>query len=156
MGKARVTGPWSIDQVEDFLESTTVPLRLACNGSEGFPRVTALWFVVREGGLWCATLESSWVAGALTLDGRCGFDVSVEKPPYRGVRGEADASIVPELGGEILGECIDRYLGTRDSDLARWLLSRVDREVAIRLESRRIMSWDYQERMTDLPHDSRR
>ncbi len=149
MRQARRSGPWSNEQVEGFLDKTVVPVRLACNNAEGFPRVTALWFVVRDGALWCATLDSSWVAVALGRDRRCGFDVSVEQPPYRGVRGEAEAVFVPELGGEILGECIDRYLGSRDSDLARWLLSRADREVALRLEPRRLVSWDYSERMKD-------
>lgn len=43
---------------------------------------------------------------------------------------------------------MDRYLGTRDSGFARWLLARQDREVAIRIEPDWLTSWDYGERMS--------
>jgi hypothetical protein len=57
------------------------------------------------------------------------------------------AELVPAEGAQRLGELIDRYLGDRDSDLARWLLSRADGEVAIRLRPRWITSWDFSARM---------
>jgi len=67
-------------------------------------------------------------------------------PPYRGVRGQGRASLRGE-GGALLGELLDRYLGGRDSPLARRLLADAADEVAIRVVSTRLASWDYTERM---------
>ena len=50
-------------------------------------------------------------------------------------------------GAEVLRALIGRYLGDETSELARWLLSRVDREVAIEIIPARLTSWDYGERM---------
>lgn len=51
---------------------------------------------------------------------------------------------------EVLRALIARYYGSEDSELARWLLSRSDAEVAIRIEPIRMSSWDYRKRMTKL------
>mgnify|MGYP001812869600 CR=1 FL=1 len=46
------------------------------------------------------------------------------------------------------GLLIARYLGDTRTDFARWLISRADREVVLRLAPERIVSWDYRARMT--------
>lgn len=45
------------------------------------------------------------------------------------------------------GTDIDRHLGDRSSDLARWLLGRADGETAVALAPRTLVSWDYRQRM---------
>jgi hypothetical protein len=44
-------------------------------------------------------------------------------------------------------QLIDKYLGDRTVPLAKWLLSRLDEEVAIRIDSLTVTSWDYSSRM---------
>jgi len=46
---------------------------------------------------------------------------------------------------------IRRYLGSEDSQLARWLLERDVREMAIRIEPLQLTSWDFAERMGPAP-----
>ena len=70
-----------------------------------------------------------------------------DTPPYRGVRGQARASVIRGEGGRLLGELIDRYVGARDSRLARRLLTGAADEVTIRITPTRLASWDYTERM---------
>lgn len=41
----------------------------------------------------------------------------------------------------------ERYLGTRDSHFAKWLIDRRDNEVAIRIVPSWITAWDYAQRM---------
>lgn len=143
----RRTGPWSAREVEQFLAATRVPLRLAANGARGHPLLVSLWFTYRDGRLWCATQRRSRIATLLGRDPRCAFEVAPESPPYRGVRGGALASLHDERGPEILSSLIDRYLGDRSSELARWLLARSARETAIALEPQTFVSWDYRSRM---------
>jgi len=69
--------------------------------------------------------------------------------PYRGVRGQARATIHPDRSTIVLQSLIDRYLENRESPLAKWLLSRADNEVAIKLEILRYQSWDFSNRMAN-------
>ena len=68
--------------------------------------------------------------------------------PYRGVRGTAKAEILADRAPDMLPRLIERYLGDAPSPLADWLLSRLDREVAIRLHDLRVTSFDYTPRMS--------
>ena len=78
---------------------------------------------------------------------RCGFEIATNDPPYRGIRGRAEVSIEPEHGERVLRRLLERYQGGEATDLARWLLSRVADEVALRLEPRTLTSWDFTKRM---------
>lgn len=140
------SGPWDHSGVERFLEETVIPVRLATIGRSG-PLVQSLWFLHDKGSLWCATQADAVVVRRLTADPRCGFEVAADAPPYRGVRGGATATIVADAAGKILPRLIERYLGSAPSPLGEWLLSRIDSEVAIRLDDLQISSWDYSSRM---------
>ncbi|NIV49635.1 MAG: hypothetical protein GWN46_23985 [Gammaproteobacteria bacterium] len=73
--------------------------------------------------------------------------MSVETPPYLGVRGTGVATLHDDRGEEILRVLIERYLGETDSKLTRFLLARADRETAMAIEPLTLVSWDYQKRM---------
>ena len=145
----RRKGPWSTEQIEHFLRESRAPIRLACNGASGHPVLASLWFVPLDGELWCATQRTARVVSHLSRDPRCAFEVSVESPPYRGVRGQGVAMLHEDRGEEILRILIDRYLRDSTSRLARFLLTRVEHETAIAIEPQTLVSWDYQERMGD-------
>lgn len=145
----RLKGPWSGDQVAAFLAEERSPLRLAINSTGGFPLVVSLWFRADGDSLWCATHETALVAKRLGGDGRVGFEVSVNDPPYVGVRGQGRVELLGEEGRPQLEALIDRYLGDRDSDLAQWLLSRADGELALRIRPEWMVSWDFRDRMDE-------
>ena len=110
----------------------------------------SLWYLYEAGNLYCATVEDARVVGYLRRNPRCAFEVAADEPPYCGVRGQARAKIDPSRGAEILRRLLVRYLGNTDSALARWLLSRADKEVAIELRPINAYAWDYSQRMRDL------
>jgi nitroimidazol reductase NimA-like FMN-containing flavoprotein (pyridoxamine 5'-phosphate oxidase superfamily) len=144
----RRDGPWSEAEVDAHLERTLVPLRLGCASREGGPLVASLWYVYEDGALWCATRGSARVAQLLWEDPRCAFEVAADAPPYRGVRGQGRADLLPERGEAVLRRLIRRYLGSEDVPLARRLLRRPEAEVALRIVPRRLVSWDYGARMS--------
>jgi hypothetical protein len=144
-------GPWSRQQIERFLEDVRIPVRLACNGSAGHPLLASLWFAPMDGLLWCATQRSASIASLIARDPRCAFEVSVETPPYRGVRGTGLATLHDDRGEEILRLLIDRYMGDATSKLASFLLARVEHETAIAIAPQTLTSWDYEERMGASP-----
>jgi hypothetical protein len=143
----RCKGPWPPEQIERFLREFRAPIRLACNGASGHPVLASLWFIPLDGKLWCATQRTASVVTHLSRDPRCAFEVSVESPPYRGVRGPGLATLHDDRGEEILRMLIDRYQKDSTSRLAAFLLARVEHETAIAIEPQMLVSWDYQERM---------
>jgi nitroimidazol reductase NimA-like FMN-containing flavoprotein (pyridoxamine 5'-phosphate oxidase superfamily) len=143
----RQKGPWSTDQIQRFLRDVRIPVRIACNGASGHPVLASLWFVPEGGRLWCATQRGASVVSLLTRDPRCAFEVSIETPPYRGVRGKGVAELHDDRGEEILRVLIERYLGGTESGLATFLLARANHETAIAIEPRTLVSWDFAERM---------
>jgi hypothetical protein len=102
----------------------------------------------QDGLLWCATKATADVTRCIEHDGRCAFEIGPNRPPYRGIRGRGRAVVDRQHGRETLRALIERYLGSEESSLARWLLSRADQEVAIRIDDLRVSSWDYTQRMT--------
>ncbi len=137
------------NDVAAYLDEMRIPLRLAVVTQSGWPMVLSLWYVLSDGMLWCATQDTARVVRYLRRDPRCGFEVASEQPPYRGVRGQGRATLSPEHGRRILEILLDRYLGGRESSLARRLLARAGREVAIGVAPTRVFTWDYTERMRD-------
>lgn len=147
----RLKGPWDAARIARFLDESRSPLRLALVGEQGFPLVVSLWFRRDHDVLWCATHERSFVARRLATDPRIGFEISVNDPPYCGVRGQGRLQIVPAAGPEMLEHLLQRYLGGTDSKLARWLLSRADGELALCIRPSWITSWDFGDRMPSAP-----
>ena len=141
------SGPWTPSQIEAWLIETVVPLRLASAGKRG-PLVQSLWFSYEDGALWCATQRDSVLAKRVRRDGNVGWEVSRDEPPYRGVRGTGTARIVDEIeqSTQVLQRLVARY-GQAGTQLANWLLGRIETEVVIRIDDLRVTSWDYAPRM---------
>lgn len=142
----RLSGPWGTEEIDGFLGSTAVPMRLAVNTSSGFPVVTPLWFLWQEGSLWGACKPDAAIVKLLRKDGRCAFDISVEDTPYYGIRGQGKAAVLPD-GLAVLKTLLDRYVGEEKTGFRAWLLARSKDECAIRITPHRITSWDFRKRM---------
>jgi nitroimidazol reductase NimA-like FMN-containing flavoprotein (pyridoxamine 5'-phosphate oxidase superfamily) len=141
------SGPWTAAQVSAFLAEAVIPVRLATVGSHG-PTVQSMWFTWDGDALWCATQRQSLVVTRLSREPRVGFEVAADSPPYRGVRGTGRATVEPTQGERVLRGLLARYQGGEGSPLARWLLSRVEHEVAVRIDPTSIATWDFSSRMS--------
>jgi nitroimidazol reductase NimA-like FMN-containing flavoprotein (pyridoxamine 5'-phosphate oxidase superfamily) len=136
-------------EVSAYLEQSLIPLRLSCVTPSGWPVVLSLWYLYRDGRLYCATQERAKVVSYLRHEPRCAFEVASDQPPYCGVRGQARAVIDADLGAEILRQLLLRYLGGTDNPLARQLLSRGQTEVAVIIEPVTLFKWNFTARMKD-------
>ncbi|MEZ5573025.1 MAG: pyridoxamine 5'-phosphate oxidase family protein [Halioglobus sp.] len=144
---ATLKGPWDKAQIETFLQDSVMPLRLACVGDDGFPRVVSVWYGYDGQRFRCVSHRSSQLVSLLERCDRVGFELAPNEPPYHGVRGQGIARLEADVGGQVLREMLQRYLGGTDSSLGQWLLSRADDEVLITIEPLRLFSWDYRQRM---------
>lgn len=140
-------GPWSRQEVLRYLDSTVIPVRLSVVTPTGWPVVLSLWFVREDDEILCATQESASVVRALRADERCAFEIAGETPPYRGVRGRGRVALDTANAAGVLETLVDRFLPSRETPLARWLLSRTDSEICIRISPTSVSSWDYSKRM---------
>lgn len=144
----RSTSTWDAPGIKAFLLNATIPVRLSCLSRNGAPLICSLWYLYDDGAIWCATQRTAQLAKLLQENGRCGFEVAGDAPPYRGVRGQGHATLSDSAGPALLLRLIDRYLQRRDSAFAKWLVARQDQEVAIRIEATWLTSWDYTTRMS--------
>jgi len=138
-----------LSDFQEFLEKIRIPLRLACKTESGWPMILSLWFIYKDGSLFCATRKSTRVVKYLLENRDCAFEIAADRPPYCGIRGQALACIDEERGVEILEMLLDRYLGSRDNSLADKLLQNSVDEIAIRLDPVNLFSWDFSTRMED-------
>jgi nitroimidazol reductase NimA-like FMN-containing flavoprotein (pyridoxamine 5'-phosphate oxidase superfamily) len=141
-----VSGPWDEARVERWLTEARIPVRLGVTAPTG-PLVVSMWYRFADGALWCATGEDADVVTHVRRHPRVGFEIGPDVPPYRGVRGTAEASIVPERGAATLERLLERYLDDANAGLADWLRDGADDEVALRLDDLHIASWDFSGRM---------
>jgi hypothetical protein len=145
----RRSGPWTELQIQEFLAEARIPMRLAANTDSEFPAILSLWFLPEDHQLLAAVHEDSRIAKRVKSDSRCAFEIAPNEPPYRGVRGQAMASLEREGASALLERLLDRYLGSSDSRLGRFLLARANEELVVRVRPSRIASWDYSRRMDD-------
>jgi hypothetical protein len=143
-------GPWPKAQKDDFLHSSTLPIRLSLVAEDGYPRVISLWYKYEHEKLYCVTHRSSKLAGLLKGNSRVGFEISPDAPPYHGIRGQGNATIAPLGSNSSLEDLLMRYIGSLDSDFSMWLLSRHAEELLIEITPLRFFSWDYRERMSEV------
>ena len=143
----RMSGPWSQKEIETYLASTVVPLRLSVTNTLGWPIVLSLWFIYENGKLLASSRTHSKVVKYLAANSRCGFEVARETPPYCGVRGYGVAALSPERTAKTLRRLSERYLGREDTPFKRWLISGANDETTISITPRSWMSWDYRARM---------
>ncbi|MEH6568485.1 MAG: hypothetical protein V7709_05385 [Halioglobus sp.] len=145
----KLSGPWDLENINHFLNDSTIPLRLSCNAADGFPRVISLWFAYEAETLYCVTHQSSKLISLLHRDHRVGFDVSPNMPPYFGIRGQGSANLEPLGENRMLEKLLERYVGDLDSPFSQWLLSRSPEEVLVTIKPHQLYSWDYRNRMAN-------
>ena len=144
----KLKGPWKQAGIDSFLTGTTVPIRLAAITESGRPLIVSVWFAWEEGAFWCASPMQADIVRALRRNSACAFEVSVEAPPYFGVRGQGQAEVLPG-STERLRDLLIRHGGNPESDFARWLLGRDIEEATLRITPDRLSSWDFRGRMGD-------
>lgn len=142
-----VRGPWSTDEVAEFLRQSVIPVRLGVDAGPGGPLVLSVWFFPDGLELVGATRPTATLVRCLERRPECGFEVAADAPPYRGVRGRARVELDRVGGAVILDRLLERYLGGVDSPLADRLRAAAADEVGFRLRPTSLTSWDYRDRM---------
>ena len=137
-------------KIDGLISDKKIPIRLAGIKPNGSPTVISLWYIAVNGKIYCATQKSAKIVSYLENNPICGFEISADKPPYKGTRGEGEARIIHEKGNEILKLLIDKYLGEKESTLSKFLRKNSTSEIAIEITPKKIFNYDYSKRMKDI------
>lgn len=138
---------WTAGEITDFLSRAVIPMRLAVNDTNGFPRICSLWFGVVDGHLVAVSHKKALITRLAQADNRCAFEIASNTEPYQGVRGQARVVIDSLAGQRVLPQLMEKYIGSRHPDLQDFLNRRLADEYALRLDIDWISAWDYSGRM---------
>jgi hypothetical protein len=130
----------------NLLQRDSMPLRICVNGSNGYPVICSLWFKYENERLYCATNPEAVIAKCLGENPKCAFEISTNNPPYCGIRGAAEAKILPN-GLDLLRSLLDRYIDKPDQRFSNWLLEKGKDDVIIELDAKSLYFWNYSDRM---------
>jgi len=134
-------GPWSPDDVTEFLRGAVIPVRVGVDAGPGGPLVLSVWFLPDGVELVGATRPTSTLVRCLERRPECGFEVAADTPPYRGVRGRGRVELDRTGGAETLDRLLTRYLGGVDNPLGARLRADAEDEVGFRIRPVSLTSW---------------
>jgi nitroimidazol reductase NimA-like FMN-containing flavoprotein (pyridoxamine 5'-phosphate oxidase superfamily) len=147
LAKKRDQIKMSADQVAEFLAAERV-MNVASNGRDGWPHLTALWFVMRDSEPWIWTYRKSQKVKNLERDDHATLLVEsgFEYAELRGVmlrtraHIEYDTERVLDFGEKLFG----KYQGaTPGGEMREALRAQAAKRVAIRFEVAETVSWDH-------------
>ena len=147
MKNSKVKFPKNV-KFQDLLRKK-IPIRFSCLATGEWPIIVSLWYLERNGKIYCATQKKAKIISYLKKNPKCGFEIASENPPYIGIRGIGKVVLNEKLGLEILKSLIARYLNNEKSPLAKFLLKQSKDEIAIEIIPTKIFSWDYSKRMKE-------
>ena len=97
-----------------YLIDRTIPIRLSCISNLNWPIVISLWYVYINEKFYCATQNTARIIKYLEVSPKCGFEVSGDNFPYRGIRGYGNASILKDKGEYILHILLQKYFNKKN------------------------------------------
>ena len=137
-------------KIEDLVNETKIPIRIACITLSGHPIVMSLWYTIIDGKIYCATQKKAKIITHIKNNPTIGFEIAADNPPYRGMRGHGKAKVIEHMGKDILDILIDKYLGNKISTLSEFLRNNSENEVAIEISPEKLFTYDYSKRMKDV------
>ena len=132
---------------DEFFEVVT-PLRFSTMTPSGYPSIISLWYMYKDGKIYCATQKNAKVVSYIKQNNRCAFEITTGHFPYKGIRGHGKVTLREDIAIEILNSLIDRFIGNKESYLSRYLLKRKHDEVALEITPKKLFPWDYSKRMS--------
>jgi nitroimidazol reductase NimA-like FMN-containing flavoprotein (pyridoxamine 5'-phosphate oxidase superfamily) len=138
------------EEIDKFIPDSKIPIRIGFMKSTNLPSVISLWYVCKDGKIYCATQKTAKIVSYLQKNPVCGFEIAADKPPYKGIRGEGTVRILNETGACVLDILIAKYLGEKKSTLSKLLKNNSKTEVAIEITPQKIFRYDYSKRMKDV------
>ena len=134
MGTQRPRRSLGTSEIATLLEGVTTPGRIASLSPNGFPLISTVWLLYREGSFWAITQARTRLRRNLAANPRCAFDIALEQQRFKLLRGQGVATLDLEDGARVTNLMIGRYLGDPDGPIADKLRAQIPTEYAICIE----------------------
>ena len=95
------------EEIDKLIPNSKIPIRIAFMKSTDLPAVISLWYVCKDGKIYCAAQKTAKIVSYLQKNPMCGFEIAADKPPYKGMRAERNAHILNETGAYVLDLLIE-------------------------------------------------
>ncbi len=146
MGNQRSQIVMSADEITDFVARSRTGT-LATVGPGGQPHLVAMWYGLVDGEIWLETKTKSQKVVNIRRDPRVSFLIEdgMTYDSLRGVSFEGTAEITddPDIIFRVGVSVWERYNGPYTDDLRPAVDMMMNKRVAVRIQSRRIRSWDH-------------
>jgi nitroimidazol reductase NimA-like FMN-containing flavoprotein (pyridoxamine 5'-phosphate oxidase superfamily) len=134
-------------EIDVFLASSKIPLRLGTVDSKGDPMIHPVWFYYSNGKLYLMSIKENRKVRNIRGKNTVYFSVDTDAEPHRGVKGKGTAVIVSEAGRSvpITEKIISKYLGDLSTPMAQRMVNGVRKgsTVLVEITPLYFSAWDY-------------
>jgi general stress protein 26 len=134
-------------EIDVFLASSRIPLRLGTVDPKGDPMIHTVWFHYSNGKLYLMSIKENMKVRNIRAKKTVYFSVDTEGEPIKGVKGKGTALILTDVGKSVsLTEKIAaKYLGDLSTRLAKSLVDGVRKgsSVLVEITPLYFTAWDF-------------
>jgi nitroimidazol reductase NimA-like FMN-containing flavoprotein (pyridoxamine 5'-phosphate oxidase superfamily) len=134
-------------EIDTFLASSKIPLRLGTTNSKGEPNIHPVWYHYVTDKVYFTSYKDAVKVRNLKQNKTVYFSVDTDAMPNTGVKGKGTAVIIKDPGKTLsLSEkIVAKYLGDLNSGMAKSILDEVRKgsEVLVEITPHYFSTWDY-------------
>lgn len=134
-------------EVDIFLASSKIPLRLGTVDSKGDPMIHPVWFHYSDGKLYLMSIKENRKVRNIRGKKTVYFSVDTDATPNKGVKGKGTAILITDVGKSVpvSEKIVAKYLGDLKSPMAKGMVDAVRKgsDVLVEITPLYFSTWDY-------------
>ena len=134
-------------EVDIFLSTSKIPLRLGTVDSKGDPMIHPVWFHYVKGKVYLMSDKDTRKVRNIRGKRTVYFSVDTDAEPHKGVKGKGTAAILTDLGKSVplTEKIVAKYLGDLSTPMAKRMVDGVrnDSTVLVEISPLYFSTWDY-------------
>ena len=134
-------------EVDVFLASSKIPLRLGTVDSKGDPMIHPVWFHYSNGKLYLMSIKENRKVRNIRGKKTVYFSVDTDATPNKGVKGKGTAMLITDLGRSVpvSEKIVAKYLGDLSTSMAKRMIDGVRKgsDVIVEITPLYFSTWDY-------------
>jgi len=134
-------------QVNKFLRSGKMNLQFVSIDKKNEPNIHPVWYIYENRRFYFATETKSKKIQNIKQNKIAYFSIANEEEPFTGVRGKGESKIIENKNqnSEMAEKIISKYLGNKDSKLAKEIMDEIKHEfeVVVEIKPKYFSAWTF-------------
>jgi nitroimidazol reductase NimA-like FMN-containing flavoprotein (pyridoxamine 5'-phosphate oxidase superfamily) len=134
-------------EIDIFLSSSKIPLRLGTVDSKGDPMIHPVWFHYSNGKLYLTSIKENRKVRNIRGKKTVYFSVDTDAEPHKGVKGKGTAVILTDVvkAVPLTEKLVAKYLGNLNTPMAKRMVQgvRTGATVLVEITPLYFSTWDY-------------